>query len=256
MHPKITDFSAASPVRAGSLVFCIFVFIAAGVLSGCGKNRDAQSGVEELYGRAMKSMDSGNYKNAIGYYENLEARYPFSPQAKQSQLNLIYCYYKNGEPEAATEEAIQFERENPTHPRVDYALYMRGVANFSPQHNRFHRLLNLDLAKRPPVKARESFSAFSRLIQRYPNSLYAEDGRQRMVYLRNRLARHEYYVAEYYFERGAYAAAVNRAKYCVDNFDGSPAVADSLSVMADSYAKLGMQDLAKSTRRVLEENYR
>jgi outer membrane protein assembly factor BamD len=255
MQPKITAYTAASPVRTGPVIFLLTLFAVTGVLTGCGGNRDAKSGAEELYERATKSMNSNNYKNAIGYFENLEARYPFSPQAKQSQLNLIYCYYKNGEPEAATEAAIQFERENPTHPRVDYALYMRGLANFSPQHNRFHRVLRLDLAKRPPVHARESFSSFSRLLQRYPNSVYAPDARQRMVYLRNRLARHEYYVAEYYFQRGAYAAAINRAKFCVENFDGSPSVADSLTIMANSYSKLGMQDLAASTRSVLAENY-
>jgi outer membrane protein assembly factor BamD len=226
------------------------------LLSGCGKGgRDAKSGAEEIYERAQKSMNGGNFRNAIGYYEALEARYPFSNQAKQAQLDLIYCYYKNGEPEAATEAATQFERENPTHPRVDYALYMRGLANFSGEKNRMHRVLRMDLAKRPPVQARESFSAFNRLVQRYPESIYAEDARQRMVFLRNRLAKHEYYVAEYYFNRGAYAAALNRAKYSVEHFDGAPAVADSLSIMVRSYEKLGMQDLAGSTREVLEFNY-
>jgi outer membrane protein assembly factor BamD len=255
MQSKITDNSAASPVRTAPVLLLVLAFTVASGLIGCGGDRDAKSGAEELYERAAKSMNGGNYKNAIGYYETLEARYPFSPQAKQAQLNLIYSYFKNGEPEASTEAAIQFERENPTHPRVDYALYMRGIANFSPQHNRFHRILGLDLAKRPPVRAQESFSAFNRLIQRYPDSLYAPDGRQRMVYLRNRLAKHEYYVAQYYFNRGAYAAAVNRAQFCVENFDGAPAVADSLSIMARSYSKLGMQDLADSARRVLETNY-
>ncbi len=227
-----------------------------GLMAGCGKgDRDPQSGAEELYERARKSMDSGNFRNAISYYEGLEARYPFSPQAKQAQLNLIYCYYKNGEPEAATDASLQFERENPTHPRVDYALYMRGLTNFSGQHNRLHRWFNLDLAKRPPVLARESFSAFSRLIQRYPDSIYAADAQQRLVFLRNRLAKHENYIAEYYYKRGAYVAALNRAKFSVANFDGAPAVVDALSIMVQSYEKLGMLDLADDTRRVLESNY-
>jgi len=139
---------------------------------GCGKgSRDIQSGADELFSRGTKSMNSGNFRNAIGYYEGLEARYPFSNQAKQAQLNLIYCYYKNGNPDATIDAATQFERENPTHARVDYALYMRGLANFSAQHKSFHRLFGIDLAKRPPVHARESFSAFSRLLQRYPDSI-------------------------------------------------------------------------------------
>ena len=144
-----------------SVLFALSLTVA---VSGCGgkKRRDMQSGAEELYERGTKSMGSGNFRNAVGYFENLEARYPFSNQAKQAQLNLIYCYYRNGEPEAATDASIQFERENPTHPRVDYALYMRGLANFKGEKSSTQRLLRLDLAKRPPVQARESFSAFSR----------------------------------------------------------------------------------------------
>ena len=227
-------------------------------LGGCfgGKNdRDLRSGAEEIFKRGTKAMNSGNYRNAIAYYEALEARFPFSNEAKQAQLNLIYCYYKNGEPESAVDSAIQFERENPTHPRVDYALYMRGLANFRGQHNFFHNLFNVELAMRPPVLARESFSAFSRLIQRYPDSIYAPDAQQRMIFLRNRLAEHENYVAKYYLERGAYVAALNRARFSIENYDGAPTIADSLTIMMESYKKLGMQDLADDTQRILRESY-
>jgi len=231
---------------------CVLVLLAA----GCGKDtRDLQSGVEELFERATKAMDTGNFRNAISYYEGLEARYPFSNQAKQAQLNLIYCYHKSGDTESTIDAATQFERENPTHQRVDYALYMRGLANFAAQHKGYHRLLGIDLAKRPPVRAQQSFSSFSRLLQRYPDSRYAYDAQQRLTFLRNRLATHENHVADYYFERGAYVAALNRAKFTLENYDGAPAVADALYIMVGAYEKLGMQDLATDTRRVLAENY-
>ena len=126
---------------------------------------------------------------------------------------------------------------------------MRGHASV------YERVLRLDLSKRPPVLARESFSAFSRLIQRYPNSIYAPDARQRMIFLRNRLAQHENYVANYYFKRGAYVAALNRAKFSMETFDGAPAIAESLVIMVLSYEKLGMSDLASDARKVLELNY-
>jgi outer membrane protein assembly factor BamD len=237
--------------------FMVVLIVAIAVsLIGCGRNdRDLVSGSDELFERGNKSLKGGNYRNAIAYFEGLEARYPFSNQAKQAQLNLIYAYYKNGEPEAAVDAAIQFERENPTHPRVDYALYMQGLAKFSGQHTKMHRFFRFDLSKRPPVNARESFSAFSRLVQRYPDSRYAPDARQRMVFLRNRLAKHENHVANYYFRRGAYAAALNRAKFAMETFDGAPAVADSLFIMIVSYEQLGMKDLAQSTQRVLDANY-
>jgi outer membrane protein assembly factor BamD len=239
------------PIRIGA------VAIMALLLAGCAGNdeRDLRSGADELYERATKSMDSGNFRNAIAYYEALEARYPFSNQSKQAQLDLIYCYYRNGDTELAIDSALQFERENPTHPRVDYALYMRGLVQFRGERNSFHRLFRVNLAKRPPVDARESFSAFGQLLQRYPDSIYAADARQRMVFLRNRLAEHENIVARFYMERGAYAAALNRAKFVMETYDGAPAVADSLDIMVQAYRKLGMQDLAEDTRRVLQENY-
>lgn len=238
------------------VILIALTIIFAGGLASCGKNdRDLRSGAEELFERGNNSMQGGNYRNSIAYFEALEARYPFSNQAKQAQLNLIYSYYRNGEPEAAIDAAIQFERENPTHPRVDYALYMQGIANFSGQHTRMHRLFRFDLSKRPPVKALESFSAFSRLVQRYPDSRYAADARQRMVFLRNRLAEHQNHVANYYLRRGAYAAALNRAKFSMETFDGAPAVSDSLFIMITAYEQLGMKDLAESTKRVLAENY-
>lgn len=248
--------STPSPAAHFSRHLIVAIVLVVG-LGGCGgkNNRDLRSGAEEIFLRGNKSMKGGNYRNAIAYYEALEARYPFSNEAKQAQLNLIYCYYKNGEPESAIDSAIQFERENPTHPRVDYALYMRGLANFRGQHNFFHNLFNVDLAMRPPVQAREAFSAFSRLLQRYPSSIYAQDARQRMIFLRNRLAEHENNVAKYYLRRGAYVAALNRAQYSIENFDGAPTVADSLAIMVESYEKLGMRDLAEDTRRILAENY-
>jgi outer membrane protein assembly factor BamD len=229
----------------------------AAALAGCaGDNeRDMKSGAEQIYEKAHAAMESGNYRNAIAYYEALEARFPFSNQAKQAQLDLIYAYYKNGERESAIDAANQFERENPTHPRVDYALYMRGLSTFQGQSNAFYRLLNVDLAKRPPERARESFSAFSQLLQRYPDSIYAPDARQRMVFLRNRLAEHENHVARYYYERGAWLAALKRAQFAMQSYDGAPAVAESLRIMVDSYRQLGMTDLAESTRAVLADSF-
>jgi outer membrane protein assembly factor BamD len=227
------------------------------LLGGCGgkEERDEQSGAAEVASLAKKSMRSGNYSNAIRYYELLEARFPFSNEAKQAQLDLIYCYYKDRQIESAVDAATNFERENPRHPRVDYALYMRGLAYFSGQHSWYHRVFNADLSRRPPRNIQESFSVFSQLVQRFPDSEYSADARQRMVFLRNRLADYENHVARYYMKRGAWLAAANRAKYAVEQYDGAPAVADSLKIMVSAYDRLGMPDLANDARRVLAASY-
>jgi outer membrane protein assembly factor BamD len=226
-------------------------------LGGCfwRKDEEQKSGIEKLYEQARKSMDSGNFKNAILYYENLEARFPFSNQSKQAQLDLIYCYYNDRQIEATVDAATTFERENPTHPRVDYALYMRGLAYFSGQTSWYHRWFNADLSKRPPKDLQESFSAFAQLIQRFPNSAYSADARQRMVFLRNRLADYELNVARYYMSRGAWLAAASRARIVVEQYDGAPAVAESLKIMLDAYRELGMRDQVEDVRLVLASNY-
>jgi outer membrane protein assembly factor BamD len=225
-------------------------------VAGCGNSRKELIGnPDRLYDMAKRASDSGNYRDSIAYYEQLEARFPFSNAARQGQLDLMYAYYKNREPESAIDQADQFIRENPAHPRVDYAYYIKGLVQFERNPNFLERWFNADLSERPPIDARKSFQAFQTLVQRFPNSEYAEDSRQRMIFLRNRLASYEVYVADYYLRRGAYVGAINRAKYAIENFDGAPQLRQALVIMAESYRRLGMADLAADSEKVLKENF-
>jgi outer membrane protein assembly factor BamD len=231
------------------------ILLAATLLTGCFfRKEDPDAGLstaQQFYDRAFEAMADGDYETAIRYYETLEARFPFSNQARQGQLDLIYTYYRNRQPESVIDAARQFERENPTHPRIDYTLYMRGMALFSGERNWFFKTFDVDLSKRPPKDAREAYSAFAELIRRFPDSRYAPDARQRMIFLRERIARYENHVASYYYERGAYVAALDRASYNVQVFDGAPAIETSLGIMVDSYRNLGMYDLADDAERAL-----
>lgn len=225
-------------------------------VAGCGnKSREQIGSAERLYEMAKKASDNGNYRDAITYYEQLEARFPFSNPARQGQLDLMYAYYKNREPESAIDQADQFIRENPAHPRVDYAYYIKGLTQFERNPNFLERWFSADLSERPPIDARKSFQAFQTLLQRFPNSEYAEDSRQRMIFLRNRLASYEVHVAEYYLKRGAWVGAINRSKYTIESYDGAPQVRRALEIMAESYRKLGMPDLAADSEKVLAQNY-
>ena len=226
-------------------------------LAGCSRgDRMQQAPAEILYERAIQNLDAGNFRNAITYLEALEARFPFSNQARQGQLDLIYAYFRNGDRESALDRAQQFVRENPTHPRVDYALYMQGLINFERTPNVFDRWLRVDLNARPPQNTVESFSSFQQLIQRFPNSEYVPDAIERMTYLRNRLAAYEVEVARFYLERSAYAAALSRARYTIETYPEAPQVREALELQVEAYERLGMRDLAADTRRVLEHNFR
>lgn len=228
------------------------------VLSACAGNEETFDAVQDLqdaYEQAQSSIQNGNYRRGIQILEAIQARYPFSDVARQIQLDLMYAYYKSGAPELAVEAADTFMRENPIHPRVDYALYIKGLAYFDDEPGILERWFRKNTDKRPPKDVEQSYQAFRRLVERYPASEYAPDAQQRMVYLKNRLAAYENQVADYYLRRGAYVAAANRAKNALEAFNGADSNAESLRIMIEAYEKLGLNDLAADARRVLELNF-
>lgn len=231
----------------------------AGILGGCAGNKEKEDrmlqDVTDAYHTAQKSMLNGNYQRAIQIYEALQTRFPFSDLSKQIQLELMYAYYKSHRPEQAIDMADQFMRENPTHPRVDYALYVKALSYFERDPGFLERWFNKDVDNRPPRDGALAFSLFKRLVERYPASPYAEDARQRMVFLKNRLAAYENTVARFYLDRGAYIAALNRAKGAIEEYNGATSGKESLEIMVEAYTKLGMQKLADDTRQVLETNF-
>ena len=240
-------------VRGGVLALCMVLLATA----GCRSNRKdlTKSSPEVLYKKAHQSLKSYDFNAAIKQYEALTARFPFTDQARQARLDLIYAYYRAGEGESATDAAETFIRENPTHPRVDYAWYVKGLVDFERSPNALEHLFRVDLSQRPPSTARKAFTAFKTVVEQYPKSEYAHDSLQRMIYLRDRLADYEVHVARYYMKRGAYVAAAQRAKNCVDNFDGAPAMKDALKMMIEAYDHLNLKPLADKSREVYQLNY-
>ncbi|HEY0287047.1 MAG TPA: outer membrane protein assembly factor BamD [Pseudomonas sp.] len=209
----------------------------------------------ELYQQAQADLDNNSYNSATEKLKALESRYPFGRYADQAQLELIYANYKNSEPEAAKSAAERFIRLHPQHPNVDYAYYLKGLTSFDQDVGLLARFLPLDQTKRDPGAARDSYNEFAQLTSRYPNSRYAPDAKQRMIYLRNLLAAYEIHVADYYLTRQAYVAAANRGRYVVENFQETPAVGDGLAVMVESYQRLHLDDLADTSLEVLKANY-
>lgn len=234
------------------------VILAIGLAAGCAGNEETQdrvSDITEAYETAQNSIARGNYSRGIQIFEAIQARYPFSNLSRQIQLELMYAYYKSGKREQSVEAADTFIRENPTHERVDYALYIKGISYFEEGKSILERWFRRDISKRPPKDFNLAYASLRRLVERYPASEYAPDARQRMIYLKNRMADYENHVAEYYIRRGAYVAALNRAKSALEEYNGADGNATSLKLMVEAYDKLGMTDLAADTRRVLAENF-
>ncbi len=217
-------------------------------------NTEAWS-AERLYAEAKGMLDSGNYSKAIDNYNKLEARYPFGKYAQQALLDLAYAHYKSEEPDAAVAAANRFIKLYPQNPYIDYAYYLKGLANFNRGKGITKRYLPTDESQRDPGAALQAFQDFSQLAKLFPESDYIEDAQQRMRYLRNNLAQYEVHVANYYMRRGAFIAAANRARYVVENYPKTPSVPDALVLMAKAYKVLEMNDLSHDAIRVLEVNY-
>jgi len=211
--------------------------------------------VEKLFTEAKKELKSGDYTLAIQYFETLQARFPFGKFAQQAQLEAAYAYYLSEEYDSAIASANRFIRLNPTHPKVDYAYYLRGLSSFHKKDTSFDAIMPQDPSTRDPGASRESFNYFAELVKKFPKSKYVPDAIKRMKFQRNTLAKHELNIASFYFKRGAYVAAANRAKYVVENYPRTPAIPNALLVMTKAYEALEMDDLAKNSRKILNMNY-
>lgn len=210
---------------------------------------------ERLYETAKGHLDRGAYEQAIEYYEKLEVRYPFGLLAMQGQLDLVYTYYKSDKSASALSAADRFIKLHPRHPNVDYAYYLKGLVRFVGEDSFLDRLAAKDLSEHDASVTLQSFRAFEELVQRFPESRYAEDSRQRMLYLKNLLAMREIHIAQYYMKRGAWLAAANRARYVVENYQRTSAVSDALAVLTTAYREMGLDDLSADANRVLKLNH-
>ncbi|MGI1678796.1 MAG: outer membrane protein assembly factor BamD [Cellvibrionaceae bacterium] len=210
---------------------------------------------KQLYETAERQIRSQQWESAIKNLQLLEENFPFGAYAEQAQLELIHAHYRNYDFDAAIANADRFIRLHPRHRNVDYAYYLKGLSSFSIGGGLFDRFAATDPSKRDVGAARESFAQFSQLLTLFPESQYAPDAEKRMIYLRNLLARYQIHVANYYFKRGAYVAAVGRGRYVLENFQQTPAVPDALAVLIQGYRLLGMEDLMEGSLATLKKNY-
>jgi len=219
------------------------------------KDDTAGWSAERLYEEAHTMLATGNYTRAVKLFETLEGRYPYGRYAQQAILEGAYANYRANEAAAAIAACDRFIRTYPNHPNVDYAYYLKGVVNFREDQGLFGYVVEQDLSERDPKMTRESFGAFKELVARFPESKYAADSIERMRYLTNALSSYEVHVADYYYRRGAYVAAVNRAQASLLNFPRTPANEDALIVMARSYDRLGLTQLRDDAQRVLKDTF-
>jgi len=234
------------------------IFILSIMISSCSSNEeipDERLLEKELYDQAQLRLKNENFSTAIRSLEALESRFPFGRYAEQAQAELIYAYYMNSQFEASQSAAERFINLHPRHTHSGYAYYMKGLASFTDDSGLFSRYFQSDLAKREVVMAQQSFDELSDFIARYPDSKYVPHAKQRMIYLRNLLAQHEVYVADFYMKRGAYLAAIGRAKYVIEHLPNTPQTPYALSILVEAYGLMEYEELRKINLEILNSNY-
>lgn len=241
------------------MIFILFVSVA--FLQGCGKKDEIRE-VEvtklsslEMYLAAKRALDAGAWSTAADKYKALRSHYPFGHYTEQGSLELAYAQYKLFRMEQAVSSVDRFIKNYPAHKNLDYAYYLKGLIFFDSDRGLMQRINPDKAADRNQENVRNAFTAFKNFIERYPDSSYAADAQKRMIHLKNQLAAYEVQVARYYLRRGAPIAAVNRAKFVLESFQDTPAVASALALMVESYKKLEENDLAAQSQEILAKNF-
>jgi len=232
--------------------------LATGLLAGCStsvEDKTAGWSPNKIYSEARDEASSGSYDKAVPLFEKLEGRAAGTPLAQQAQLEKAYSQYKNNDKAQAVATLDRFMKLHPASPAYDYALYLKGLVNFNEDLGMFSWLSRQDLSERDQKAAKDSFESFRELVTRFPESRYTPDARQRMTYIVNSLAQYEVHVARYYYERGAYVAAISRAQSAIADYKEVPAIEEALYILMRSYDALGLEQLRDDTRRVLEGSY-
>ncbi len=255
-----------TPQRSIWQTLLILILLAS--ISGCsslwpfGKDEEekdpeiaADDSAAKLYNKAHNLLSSSDFTGAIEQFELLESRYPFGRYAQQGLLELTYAYHKQNNTDLALITVNRFIQLNPQHPSIDYAYYMKGLITFDSGKNLIHYIVKRDPSNNDPTSLKESFDVFKLLIEKYPDSEYADDAKLRMIYLRNELAEYELKVAKFYMQRGAYVASANRAKYIMENYQGAEIMPEAVYTLKQAYMALGIEDLADDTHRVYAQNY-
>jgi outer membrane protein assembly factor BamD len=231
---------------------------AAWFVAGCSStsvDKTANWSPNRIYSEAKDEANSGAYDKAVPLFEKLEGRAAGTPLAQQAQIDKAYAQFKAGDKPAATSTLDRFMKLHPASPAYDYALYLKGVVNFNDDLGLFSFITRQDLSERDQKAAKESFESFKDLVTRFPESRYTPDARLRMNYIVNSLAQYEVHVARYYYTRGAYLAAINRAQLALADYREVPALEEALYIMVQSYDALGMTDLRDDAKRVMTSNY-
>jgi outer membrane protein assembly factor BamD len=231
-------------------------------LVGCGPKKDSElpqvyTGYTAsfIYAKAHQQMQNQKYFDATRSYKSLAAQYPFTPLAEKGMIDLIYVYYMNDEATMSLALAQQFIKMYPYSKFKGYIYYMIGVVGFEDGRGLLQTYAPYDMTHHDPSGYTDAYINFEKALALDPEGAFALDAKRRMVYINNTVAKHYYEVAYFYFKRGAYNAALDRASQVVKDYPQSESTEDALVLTIRAYKTLGLKDQAEANISVLRKNY-
>lgn len=191
-----------------------------------------------IYQQAESAFAQKNYSDAAKYYQALSFLHPLSLYAEPAQLQLIRSYYYERDMHSAVVAAERFIRFYPKSSKVETAYYLKALANFEQDRSWFLRYANVDLSRRDPGTMRQAWQDFSTFIQQFPKSPYVPEAKKRLKILRQQFADYELHITDYYFRKGAYVAAINRASDLMKAYPDTSAAQRAVEIQKAAQAAL------------------
>lgn len=242
------------------LVSAISLAIAGGI-AGCDssssvvKDTGPQKTEMAYYQTAQKNLKRGQWTEANKSLEALDTYFPTSEYNEQSQLDLMFSRFQQADFPGVITAAERFMRTYPNSQQLDYAYYIRGVANMEEEYDGIMRYTSLKQSHRDVGYLKLAYDNFRDFIQRFPNSRYTVDAAQRMQYIGQELAENEMNVARFNIERQAWLAAIQRGRWVLEYYPQTPQIPEALATIVYGYQQLGDNDDAKQYLDIMRLNY-
>ena len=241
----------------------LFIFSLMILLTGCSlfsSDKEVRKSIGDglspkvLYELAEDKIEAGLVDQAIERYKIIIASYPSSKYALQARLDIAYNLFKRKKYDRAIIQLDNFIERYPNIDSTPYAYYLRGVIEEERSSSVLDNIIT-ENAQRDVQSIRNAYNYFVLLVDKLPQSKYSEEAKEKLIILRNTIAKHELYVALYYTNIGSHIAAVNRSKYIIEKFPNSTSVADALHLMAYNYTQMSAEKLADGVRTVLISSF-
>ena len=232
------------------------VILASLIISACSSNKNEFEGIpaQELYSKGQSFLQDGDYNNAIRYLDAVDLRSQQGAYGEQIQLSVIYAQYKLCEYYKALDVAERFARTYPNSASMDYVFYLAALSNARLADNWIQDFFKVNRSSRAVENVRNAYGNFQTIVQHYPHSQYAQDAKNWMAYLKNRLAEHELAITKFYMKRDAYVAAANRVEEMLRFYPDLKATNDALPLLQKAFESMGINDSAQKVAAMIEAN--